>query len=291
MFAMKPTKRLLVTTLVLTAACLLSPLSAISAAHAQVGEQAQITTRSDVKMSIEGAPGTGGARLDALAKHLGTPLGEVKRCYGEIVRSHPEVTGTLLVDVELPAKGPTRVSPVGAANLNKDMRKCVEGAFRKITGAAVPRPAAARVVLELSNSAADSVQDVRALEKDASHVEVKTSEDGRMYSEGTSIQGELRFRVSAHGADAKDVVERVHTAVRDALPSLFDCRRKAGKLGSPEGDVELDVTLLGKNAPKVEVRKNTVNSDRAEPCVDRAITQGLTNHGRGNAQLFLHFAP
>lgn len=285
MFAMKTTR------LSLVVWCAVGLWLPASATRAQVGEQASITTRSDVKMSIEGAMGTSGNRLEALAKHLGTPLGEVKRCYGQIVKSHPEITGTLLVDLELPEKGATRVSPVGADNLNKDMRKCVEGAFKKVTGADVPRPAKARVILELSNSAAESVQDVHDREEAASHVDIKPSEGGGFYSEATSIQGEVRFKVMASGSDAKDVIERVHTAVRDALPSLFDCRRKCGKLGSPEGDVELDVTLLGKNPPKVEIKKNSVQSDRAEPCVDRAMTQGLTNRGRGKAQVVIHFAP
>lgn len=260
-------------------------------AHAQVGSQGNISTRSDVKMSIEGAVGTGGNRLDALAKHLGTPLGEVKRCYGEIVKQNPEVTGTLLVDLELPEKGPTKVSPVGAENLNKKMRKCIETAFKKVTGTDVPRPAKARVVLELSNTAAESVQDVRSREEEASRVDIKTDAQGKKFSEGHSIQGEVHFRVSAAGADADGVIERMHTAVRDTLPSLFDCRRKSGKLGSPEGELVLDVVVNGKAAPKVEVRSNTVKSERAEPCVDRAMSQGLVDRGRGKAEITIRFSP
>ncbi len=268
--------------LLLTFSCLSSGRSAA---------QVEITTRSDVKMSIEGAMGTAGDRLQALAKHLGTPLGEVKRCYGEIVKSHPDVTGTLLVDLELPEKGPIKVVPVGAENLNKDMRKCVEGAFKKVTGKDVPRPAKARVILELSNSAAEKVQDVRDREQAASHVDIKTDAQGRSFSEGHSIQGEVHYRVSASGTDAAGVIERLHTAVRDNLPSLFDCRRKAGKLGSPEGELVLDVSVNGKAAPKVEIRSNTVKSERAEPCVDRAMTQGLANRGRGKAEIKIRFAP
>lgn len=259
-------------------------------AFAQV-DQGDMTNRSDVKMSIEGAMGTGGERLNALAKQLGTPLGELKRCYAELVKQHPEVTGTLLVDLELPDKGGLRVAPVGAENLNKGMRKCVETAFKKVTGKGVERPAKARVVLELTNAAAAKVDDLRASEQAASHVDVKTDAQGRSFSEGHSIQGEIDYRVAASGADAKGVVERVHTAVRDTLPSLFDCRRKSGKLGSPEGDIVIDVTLAPKGTPKVEVRSNTVQSERATPCVDKALTQGLADRGRGKAEITLHFTP
>src|SRR4051794_829591 len=71
-------------------------------AHAQVGHQGRISTRSDVHMSIEGALGTSGKKLDALAKTLGTPLGEIKRCYAELVKERPDVVGTVNVDVQIP---------------------------------------------------------------------------------------------------------------------------------------------------------------------------------------------
>src|SRR5687767_8320538 len=86
-----------------------------SSASAQVGESGRITTRSDVKMSIEGASGTSGKKLDALAKTLGAPLSEVKRCYGDLVKEHPEVVGELNVEITLlEGTAPPKVTAPGA---------------------------------------------------------------------------------------------------------------------------------------------------------------------------------
>ncbi len=260
-------------------------------AQAQVGEDANITTRSDVTMSIDGAMGTGGARLDALAARLGTALAEIKRCYAQVVTKHPEVTGTVLVDLELQKSGPMRVLPVDAANLDKGLRRCFQIAFSKVSGKNVERPAKARVVLVLTNSAAQNVPDVRAREEEAAQVEIKTGADGRQFSEGQSLEGEVHFSVSAAGSGAAPVIEGVHNGVRDALPALFDCRRKSSKLASPEGEVVLDVMLNGQGVPRVQVRSCSVESERASPCVDRALTQGLARTGRGRAEVTVRFTP
>jgi hypothetical protein len=256
--------------------------------RAQVGDQARISTRSDVKMSIEGAMGTGGARLDALAKHLGGPLGDVKACYAELVKDHPEVTGTLQVDLALPEKKGVEVGLVGQENLNKKMRTCVEKAFKKITGDDVPRPAKARVILELSNSAASAVQDVRERGQEASRVEIKEGPNGKFTSEGVATQGEVSYRVVG---TSKELVEEAHTAVRDTLPSLFDCRRRASKFGSPEGELIIDATLRAKGNADVNVRSSTVSNERAVPCTDNALSQGLKNRKNGKVELTIRFAP
>lgn len=257
-------------------------------ARGQVGEHARISTRSDVKMSIEGAMGTGGARLEALAKHLGGPLGDVKACYAEIVKDHPEVTGTLQVDLALPEKKGVEVALVGQENLNKKMRTCVEKAFKKITGDDVPRPAKARVMLELTNSAATSVQDVRERGEQASRIEVKDGPNGKFMSEGVATQGEVSYRVVAA---SKELVEEAHTAVRDTLPSLFDCRRRASKFGSPEGELVIDATMRAKGNADVNVRSSTVSNERAAPCTDNALSQGLKNRKNGKVELTIRFAP
>ena len=94
----------------------------VGSARAQVGTEGRISTRSDVRMSIEGAPGTGGKKLEALAKHLGTPLGDVKRCYAEVVKAHPEVVGSLGVACASVtswvggAASPTRLAEHGGGN-------------------------------------------------------------------------------------------------------------------------------------------------------------------------------
>ena len=82
--------------------------------------------------------------------------------------------------------------------------------------------------------------------------------------------------------------------MRERIPLLLDrhdFRALKVKLGSPEGELSLDVFLGGKSQPKVEVRSNTVNSDRAPTCVDRGMTRGLAGLGWGKAKVEVRFAP
>jgi len=260
-----------------------------SPASAQVGESGKITTRSDVKMSIEGANGTSGKKLDALAKTLGTPLSEVKRCYGELVKERPDVVGELTIEITLlEGKAPPKITAPGAVNQLKPMQKCVDKAFAKLDVAEVPRPAKVNVLLELTNSAAHAVQDVKAQGQQASQVPIE-EKDGVFTSHGASLQGEVSFDVSAKGPAGRDAVERVHTSVRDGLPGLFDCRRRASKLASPAGVLVFDVKLSAAAKPSVASRSSTVANERAPICTGNALKQALKKGGKGPVQLTIHF--
>jgi hypothetical protein len=262
-------------------------------ALAQVGEEGRISTRSEVKMSVEGGPGTAGERLDALAKVLGKPLGDVKQCYGELVKANPEVVGTLVAELEVPEKGAPKVNTPNASKALKKMDKCLDKAFAKLDVSQVPRPASARITLELTNSAAASVNEVKDREEAASKVDVRPTPDGGFESNGKSLQGEVSYRVRSKGknAEGSEMVERIHQGVRDAMPSLFDCRRKSSKKASPAGELVLAVTLKGKGAPDVEVSSCTVPAERAPFCVDQALTQFLPRSGWGRAEVTIQFAP
>lgn len=260
-----------------------------SAAQAQVGESGRITTRSDVKMSIEGANGTSGKKLDALAKTLGTPLSEVKRCYGELVKDHPEVVGELTVEITLlEGKAPPKITAPGAVNQLKPMQRCVDKAFAKLDVAEVPRPAKVNVLLALTNSAAAAVQSVKDQGQQAAQVPIE-EKDGVFVSHGASLQGEVSFDVSAKGAAGRDAVERVHTAVRDGLPGLFDCRRRASKLASPAGELVFDVKLSPTAKPNIESKSSTVANERAPICTGNALKQAFKKGGKGPVTLTIHF--
>lgn len=255
-------------------------------AQAQVGTEGRISTRSDVRMSIEGAPGTAGKKLDALAKHLGAPLGDVKRCYADVVKEHPDVVGSLGVELELRegAKGVTVRVPNAVGKL-KPMDRCIDKAFGKLEFADVPRPAAAKVILELTNSAASTVDEVRAREEEASRVEVTQQPDGSYESSGVSTQGEVSFRVKAKD---KALVEALHQKVRDALPGLFDCRRRASKLASPEGDIVYQVKSRP-DGTDLSVTSSSVANERAPTCTGNALKPWLKKTPKGVAQITIHF--
>lgn len=264
----------------------------LSAASAQVGEHGKITTRSDVKMSIEGSTGTSSKKLDALAKTLGTPLAEVKRCYGELVKEHPEVVGQLTVKLTLvEGTSPPKIEAPGAVKELKPMQKCVDKAFSKLDVSEVPRPAQANLLLELTNSAAAAVKDVKDQGIEASKVTVEEKADGSFASHGASLQGEVSFDVSAKGPSGREAVEIVHNGVRDALPGLFDCRRRASKKGTPEGDLVFDVRLKPSEKPSIEHKSTTVAAERAPFCTGSALKQMMKKGGRGPVLLTIHFHP
>ncbi|MFT3927362.1 MAG: hypothetical protein QM778_32810 [Myxococcales bacterium] len=267
-------------------------LGAPSLGLGQVGEHGRISTRSDVKMSIEGAPGTSGPKLDAMAKHLGTPLGEVKRCYADVVKEHPDVVGTLHVTLELrEGKGAPAVQVPDAVGKLKPMDKCIDKAFGKLDMSEVPRPAAAKVILELTNSAAHAVEDVRAKGDEASRVDVTTNPDGSFEAKGQSLEGEVSYRVRSKDKEGAKLVEAVSKKIRDSLPGLFDCRRRASKKDSPEGDLVFKAKLSPSAPATVDFVSTTVKNERAPFCSTNAIKPALAKVGRGTAEITIHFAP
>jgi hypothetical protein len=250
------------------------------AARAQVGETGRITTRSDVKMEIEGVPGTSGKKLDAFAQTLGAPLAAAKRCYGELVKEHPEVVGTLHVELELPKEGKLLVRAPDATKELAPMKKCVDEAFGKLAVDPVPRPAGVRLTLALTNSAASSVGEVRKQEANAGIIEIQEDAAG-VHSHGSSTEGEVTFDVTAKD---RATLEPLHKALRDSLPGLFDCRRRASKLGSPEGD--LTFTQDAKGA--LSAGASTVKNERAPVCVGNVLKRAA-QRPKAAATLVIHF--
>ena len=233
-------------------------------AQAQVGERGRITARSDVKLTIEGVPGTSGSRLSALAEALSQPLGQVQTCYAEVISEHPEAAGSLALEVELPREGKLLVRAKGATGALTPMHRCIDKAFAKLDVASVPRPAGARVLFELSNSSAGSAAEVRRREASAGQVAIVQGDDGVLRSEGKSVQGEVSFEVAGR---ERASVEQTHKLIRDALPGLFDCRRRAGKQASPAGVIVLAL----KPGNVVKVTSSSVPNERAPSCISGVI--------------------
>ena len=257
-------------------------LSASEAARAQVGERGRITARSDVKLTIEGVPGTSGARLSALAEVLTQPLGHVQTCYAEVITAHPEAAGSLALDVELPRDGKLLVRAPGATGALTPMHRCIDQAFSKLDVSSVPRPAGARVLFELSNSSAGSAAEVRRREESASQVDVTQGDDGLLRSTGKSVQGEVTFEVASR---ERESVLQTHKLVRDALPGLFDCRRRAGKKASPAGVIVLSLRPGG----VLKVTSSSVANERAPTCVT-AVIKRLRGAQKTSADVSIRFA-
>src|SRR5688500_4080746 len=113
-----------------SAACVLSWLviaALPSAASAQEMGQghAHITTRSDVRMSLESVPGTSATRLQLLGRAVGAGMGAIRECYGSVVEQRPTVTGTLRMRVALAERGAANVDVVSDGPADRELLRCV----------------------------------------------------------------------------------------------------------------------------------------------------------------------
>jgi len=254
-----------------------------AAAEAQVGERGRITTRSEVKMAIAGEPGTSGKKLEALASTLSAPLATIRGCYAEVVQEAPEAVGSLEVDLALPSQGKPVVRAPGATGALAPLKRCVDRAFAKLDVSQVPRPAGARLTLELTNSAAGAAGEVRKQEADAARVDVKQDGEGSFRSHGQSAQGEVAFDVHAR---TREAVEQLHTVTRTALPGLFDCRRRASKKQSPEGAIALELA----GAAPIKVVSSSVADARAGTCTSAVLKRTLDGQ-KVAGEVTITFAP
>ncbi len=284
-------------------ACLLLPTSAALAqprtnqggvAQSGMGQgEAAITTRSDVTMGIENGPGTSGARLRALAEALTTKMGDVRQCYAEITAERPTVQGAMRVRVEVPnGRGAARVEVSEDTTSDAPLSRCVLRALRAASVEGVERPANAFVALQFGNTAARGVEEVHRRRAEEDNVSVTNNSDGRPEASGGPASGELRFTVTADGSSTATTVQAIHRALRTAIPSLLDCRRRAGRRDSPEGRITIDARLARAGTVTLRTVSSTVANDRAPQCVSRAITTQRFGHdAAGRVTVAIDFSP
>jgi hypothetical protein len=104
-----------------------------------------------------------------------------------------------------------------------------------------------------------------------------------MHSHGSSTEGEVTFDLTAKD---RATLEQLHKAVRDSLPGLFDCRRRASKLASPEGELQFSQDAKG----ALSAGTSTVKNERAPICVSNVLKRAA-RRPKAAAQLVIHFAP
>ncbi|MDQ3035347.1 MAG: hypothetical protein M3Y87_23285, partial [Myxococcota bacterium] len=126
-----------------------------TAAAQEMGQgSAHITTRSDVRMSLESVPGTSATRLQMLGRAVGAGMGAIRECYGTVVEQRPTVTGTLRMRVALAERGAPEIEVVQDGPSDRELLRCISGVITRQPMADVSRPAGAIVVLEFQNTAA-----------------------------------------------------------------------------------------------------------------------------------------
>jgi hypothetical protein len=268
-------------------AALTAALGVPSGAQAQEMGQghAHITTRSDVRLSLESVPGTSATRLQALGRAVGAGMTALRGCYGTVVEQRPAVHGRMRLRVALAERGAANVEVVEDGTSDRPLLTCVRGVIARQDIAQVERPAAAIVVLEFNNTAAAGAIETarRADEAD----EVAVSREGGRPSASGEAPG-LRFVVRG-AADARDeLVAEGFRVVRSQIAGMLDCRRRASRREmNPVGAITLRMQMRRAQAPAITSVSSTVEDERAPICLERALERPHRRPELGPATLEL----
>jgi hypothetical protein len=252
--------------------------------------EAQISTRSDVRLGIESGPGTSGERLQAMARAVSDGLGPIRECYGRITAEDPSVVGTIKLRITLPGRGRVQVARTDDSVNNRDIQRCVDRAFARANYGDVSRPANVFVRLDFGNTAAAGAAEVARRREEGARVEVTRNAEGQFQASGGVPNNEVRFTATARSAE---VAAAVHRALRSNIAGLLDCRRRASRRDmNPEGQIDLTLTIGRNGRGRLRTGNSTVQDTRAPTCVSRALSR--VDWGRdaaGRSSVRLRFAP
>lgn len=259
-------------------------LLAAPAAAQEMGQgHAHITTRSDVRMSLESVPGTSATRLQLLGRAVGAGMTAIRECYGSVIEQRPAVTGTLRMRVALGERGAPEVAVVEDGPSDRELVQCVSRVISRQPMADVSRPAAAIVVLLFENTAAAGAAETARRVEEASDVEV-SREGGRPHVTGQASGVDFVVRGAAD-ADDEHVAEAFRV-LRSQIAGMLDCRRRASRRGmDPTGQIDLRMAMRQGRAPEMTVVRSTVRDERAPICLERALERPQRRPTSGPAQL------
>ncbi len=270
-------------------------LAAPASAQSEMGQgEARITSRSDVRLSMESMPGTGSAAVAALGRGVGAQMAQIRRCYEQRIEEDPTVTGTLRLRFMLEARGRPQIEMDRDGVNDATVVRCMTRALEGVATASLTRPTHAVVVLALANSAAHGVQQSQERAREAQQVTLTTDAAGNPTSSGGTGDGMVRFTVTGHGRNSGTTVAAAHRAIMTVLPGLLDCRRHSARRGRTEGgDLTATMQIHSGRTPSARVTRSTVPNDRTRSCVGRVLghIEQRPTDGNGRVQLLIHFEP
>lgn len=274
---------------------LLAIAFAVPAAAQEMAQgEARITSRSDVRLSMESMPGTSGAAVSLLGQRVSARMAQVRACYEERIEEDPTVTGTLRLRWVLESRGQPRVEVDQDRVNDAQVLRCITRVLAGIDTAQLIRPTRAIVQLQMGNTAARGAEEAAVRAQQAQQVAIGVDADGNPRSTGGTPDGRVRFTVTGRGRGSAPAVADAHRALLTALPGLMDCRRRAGRRGrSPGGDLSATMTVRAGRPPTSRVTRSTVPNERTRGCVDRVLgrIEHRATEGRGNVQVEIHFEP
>lgn len=252
--------------------------------------EARITARSDVRLSMESVPGTGGATISALGARVGARMAQIRQCYEDVVSERPTVEGRLRLRMTLPRRGRPRIEVAEDGTDDRALVRCVRRELTRVDCNQIRRPAGAIVRLEMSNTAAEGVAESSRRSERRREVQVQIDGEGNATATGGNPRRGVRFTVTGDGRDSAPAVVAAHRALTRALPGLTDCRRRAGNRGrDPSGEISVVLRIREGRPPGSRVTRSTVAYERTRGCVSRVLRRvdqrAEAGSGRVRAQI------
>ncbi len=266
-----------------------------AAAQNDMGQgEARITSRSDVRLSMESMPGTGGGAMAHLGHGVGAQMARLRHCYEERVEQDPTVTGTLRLRFLLDERGRPHIEVDQDGVNDAAVLRCMTRILERLDTGELTRPTHAVVVFELANTAARGVEESAERAREVQAVALTTDADGNPAASGGSGNGRVHFTLTGHGSDSAPAVSAAYRALMTTVPGLLDCRRHSGRHGrSPGGDLTGAVQIHGGRRPAARITRSTVPNERTQRCVNRVLRhiEQRPPSGNGRVSLQIHFEP
>ncbi len=252
--------------------------------------EANITARAEVRMSLESGPATSSQKLALIGGVVGGTLEAVRTCYRTVTETNPEVQGRLQLIIDLTGRGGQVEIHRNELN-HEQLQRCALRALRGANFEMVRPPGSAFVTLTFNNTAAEGVGRTRALRAEEDHATITRNADGHMTTSGGTEIGEVRFRLEGNERTTEAQIQAVHSALRTAIPTFLDCRRKAARRESPYGEVQIDL-VIRRGRAQARTRRSTVADDRGQRCLTRGLQRTrFGNEANGRIRLVVEFRP
>ena len=252
--------------------------------------EANITARADVRMEVQSGPRTSGDKLGLIGGAIGGRLAGIRTCYREVSAARPTVTGDMRIAVMLTA-GRVRFD-VTADNVNdRQLSRCTMRELRRSELSMIQPPGTAYIILHFTNSAAAGVAETQQRRAREDAAPVHRNADGRLESSGQTEEGEVRFRIVGGPRASEEQVQAVQSTMRSTIPTFLDCRRKASRRTSPNGEIRLVLQVGGNGRGRARTTRSTVEDVRGQRCVERALRRArFGREGRGRTDIYITFA-
>lgn len=270
-----------------------APAAAQSGDNMGQGEAA-ISVRSDVTLSVKGTGGTSSERLAKLGQAVSDEMGEIRSCYRKLVSTAPEVMGKLRIKLRIEDAKKPEIEVLDQTAGSQPLLTCVTQVLSRAKYADVGRPAAAFLAMTFDNSRARGQAEMIQEAAKLARVDVRDTLSGQREARWSTDGDEVSFRVRADPSEPEDAVGVVMNWVRRHYASFLDCRRRCEQGGaSPEGDIEIHLSIDARGRAKPSYGEVSVAHSRARSCTERLLKRNRFDRPSAplHARLDVHFAP